>query len=194
MILTGKYVTLCPLVPDDAEITQKWRTGGRAKLLNRGAQTVEEQRAWIVGRPDNEYNFVQVLTETGQPVGMISLVDVDLVHRRAEPSHFLIGEEAAVKPYGSKVAFEAVKLIYQLAFDTLGLHRVYGPIAGDNTGMLTFHRYLGMREEGRLREHYWLNGKWQDAILIGMLESEYRTVALPKLNALLGVKETEGDK
>lgn len=188
MTLEGRYITLRPLAVEDAALTQRWRTGGRAKLLNRGAQTVDEQRDWIDIRPANEYNFIMVLTETGQPVGMISLEDIDIVHRRAQPSHFLIGEADAVKTHGSKVAFEAVKLIYRLAFDFLHLHRVYGPIASDNTGMLTFHKYLGMREEGRLRDHYFLNGKYQDAIMIGMLESEYRTVALPKLNALLGDK------
>jgi diamine N-acetyltransferase len=123
------------------------------------------------------------------PVGMISLVDIDLVHRHAEPAHLLIGEEDAVK--GIPVAFEATKLIYQLAFDTLGLHRVYGPIASGNKGMLRFHLNLGMTEEGRQRDHYFLNGRWHDAVLVGMLEDEYRTIALPKLNRMI---EMLGDK
>jgi RimJ/RimL family protein N-acetyltransferase len=182
--LVGQYVMLRPLGVVDAELTQKWRTGGRAKLLNRGAQTVEEQAAWIAARPESEMNFVQIVRATGQPVGMISLVDIDLVHRRAEPAHFLIGEEEAVK--GKPIAAEATKLIYGLAFDTLGLHRVYGPIASENKRMLRWHLYLGMHEEGRLRDHYFLNGGWQDAIMIGMLEGEYRATALPKLNALIG--------
>ena len=187
MILTGKYVTLRPLTPDDAEISQKWRTGGRAFLLNKGAQSVEEQRAWIASRPFDparELNFVMILNATSQPVGMISLVDIDLVHLRAEPAHLLIGEEDAVK--GIPVAFEATKLIYELAFDVLGLHRVYGPIASGNKGMIRYHTTFGMVIEGRQREHYFLNGKWHDAVMIGMLEEEYRTVALTKLTRLSG--------
>jgi RimJ/RimL family protein N-acetyltransferase len=182
----GQFVTLRPLTPYDAEITQKWRTSGRAFLLNRGAQTVEEQRAWIASRPFDpakELNFIQTLTATGQPVGMISLVDIDLVHRHAEPAHLLIGEEEAVK--GVPVALEAVKLLYELAFDTLGLHRLYGPMSEENRGMLRFHLALGMKEEGRQRDHYFLNGHWQDAILIGMLEDEYRTIAKPKIESLI---------
>ena len=194
MILTGKYVYLRPLTPDDADTTQRWRTSGRAFLLNKGAQSVAEQRTWIRSREKYvetgaEYNFIQVLTHTGQQVGMISLVGVDLVHRHAEPAHLLIGEEDAVK--GMPVAFEATKLIYQLAFDTLGLHRVYGPIASGNKGMLRYHLNLGMTEEGRQRDHYFLNGKWHDAVLVGMLEDEYHAVALPKLNRMIAIL---GDK
>jgi RimJ/RimL family protein N-acetyltransferase len=185
-ILRGQFVTLYPLSVEDAELTQKWRTSGRAFLLNRGAQTVEEQREWIASRPFDpakELNFIQTLTATGQPVGMISLVDIDLVHRHAEPAHLLLGEPDAVK--GVPVALEAVKLIYELAFDTLGLHRLYGPMSVENKGMLRFHLALGMKEEGRQRDHYFLNGHWQDAILIGMLEDEYRTIAKPKIESLI---------
>ena len=108
-------------------------------------------------------------------------------HRRAEPAHFLIGEPEAVN--GLPVAYEACKLIYEFAFDTLGLHRLYGPIASGNKGMLAFHKYLGFTVEGRQREHYLLNGERHDAVMIGMLEDEYRTIALPKLNRLIGVEK-----
>lgn len=186
MILNGRYVTLRPLGVNDAELTQAWRTSGRAFLLNRGAQTVEEQRAWIASRPFDparELNFLQTLTETGQPVGMISLVDIDLTHKRAEAAHFLIGEEEAVK--GKPVALEAVKLLYELAFDTLGLTRLWGPVAEDNKGMIRFHLSFGYKEEARLPRHYFLNGRWQDAIFIGLTEETYRTVTKPKLEALI---------
>jgi RimJ/RimL family protein N-acetyltransferase len=158
--------------------------GGRARLLNRGATTVDEQKAWIAARPGNEYNFIQVVKATEYPVGMISLVDVDLVHRRAEPAHFLIGEEDAVK--GKPIAAEATRLLYEYAFDTLNLHRVYGPLSADNKKMILWNHYLGMQEEGRLRDHYFLNGKWHDAVLMGLLESEYRTLTIPKLKAIIG--------
>jgi RimJ/RimL family protein N-acetyltransferase len=185
-VLKGQFVTLRPLSPYDAEATQRWRTSGRAFLLNKGAQSVEEQRAWIASRPfdpTRELNFLQILTETGQPVGMISLVDIDLTHKRAEAAHFLIGEEEAVK--GKPVALEAVKLLYELAFDTLGLTRLWGPIAEDNKGMIRFHLSFGYKEEARLPRHYFINDKWQDAIFIGLTEETYRAVTKPKLESLI---------
>jgi RimJ/RimL family protein N-acetyltransferase len=191
MIIEGQFVVLTPLTVDDAELTQRWRTSGRAFLLNKGARTVAEQAAWIRSRAKyeehgEEYNFIQVIKATGQPVGMISLVEIDLVHRHAEPAHFLIGEPEAVRDSGVPIALEATKLIYQLAFDTLKLHRVFGPFSSENDKMLIYHKFLGMQEEGRLRDHYYLNGKWSDAVVVGLLEDEFHSTVLPRLIKMIG--------
>jgi RimJ/RimL family protein N-acetyltransferase len=188
MILTGKYVTLRPLIPDDAALTQAWRTGGRAFLLNRGAQTVEEQARWIASRPFDparEMNWIQELPD-GTPVGMLSLEDIDLTHKRAQPAHFLIGEEAAVK--GKPVAFEALSLVYSLAFDTLGLQKLWGPIASQNKKMIRFQEYLGFRPEGYLAMHYHIHDQWMGAMMVALLEPRYRIFTVPKLAALIGAK------
>ncbi|MBK5269086.1 MAG: hypothetical protein JJE47_16820, partial [Acidimicrobiia bacterium] len=48
-----------------------------------------------------------------------------------------------------------------------------------------FHKYLGWTVEGRLREHLVLDGRVQDAICLGILEREYRDIALPRLNVMI---------
>jgi len=93
---------------------------------------------------------------------MLSLVAADPVNRRAEPGRFLIGEEAAAREVPAAV--EAMTLLYEFAFDTLKRVRLYGTIASDNKAMYKGQRYLGMEEEGRLREQYFINGHFQDAI------------------------------
>lgn len=187
----GEFVALRPLRTDDAALTLAWRTGARAGLLNAGAETVEEQAAWIAGRPASEHNFVIELSD-GRPVGMLSLIGVDPEHRHAESARFLIGDEDAVR--GIPAAVEAMKLLYELAFDELGLERVWGTIGSENKLMIKWQRYLGMKEEGRLRRHYFLQDTWQDAVCMGLLADEYRSVALPRMNALIaaGRRAQEG--
>ena len=182
MELTGRFVTLRPLKVEDAALTLSWRLSDRAGLLNHGAASIEEQSAWISSRPADELNFVIEL-RSGHPVGMLSLVNIDTVHRRAEPARFLIGEPDRVK--GLPVAVEALNLLYELAFDRLGLHRVYGTVVAENRQMLKLHLYLGMKEEGRLRQHQLIAGRFHDIVCVGMMESEYRTVALPRMSALI---------
>ncbi|HJV22363.1 MAG TPA: GNAT family protein [Holophagaceae bacterium] len=181
-ILRGEFVALRPLAVEDAERTFRWRQGERALNLNPGAPTVEAQRAWIAARPASEYNFIIELLD-GRPVGMLSLVGVDTAHRHAEPGRFLIGEEEATR--GVPAAVEAMKLLYAFAFDTLGLVRLHGTIASDNTAIHKWQLYLGMKEEGRLRNHYFINGHFQDAICMGLLEEEYRKVSLPRMRVLI---------
>jgi RimJ/RimL family protein N-acetyltransferase len=157
-------------------------------MLNRGATCVADQAAWIASRPDSELNFV-IQLHSGEPVGMLSLVNIDPTHKRAEPARFLIGEPALAK--GLPVAVEALKLLYELAFDRLGLHRIHGTVVAENRQILKWHLYLGMTEEGRLRQHQFIAGRFHDIVCIGMMESEYKTVALPRMNALMRVAVDE---
>jgi RimJ/RimL family protein N-acetyltransferase len=185
--ITGEFVSLRPLHVTDAARTLAWRSGFRARLLNDGATTVEAQAAWIADRPASEQNYVIELG-SGVPVGMIALIAIDRQAGRAETARFLIGEEDAVR--GVPAAVEAMKLLYQIAFDELGLHRVHGWIAASNRRMITWQQYLGMRVEGRLRDHLLIGGKHEDAVLLGLLEDEYRSTALPKMNALIAAART----
>lgn len=182
--LVGEFVNLRPLSVDDAELTFGWRLGARAMLLNQGAQSIEHQAEWITSRAANEYNFI-IETAQGRPVGMLSLAAIDHVNRTGEPGRFLIGDEEAAR--GIPAAAEATKLLYELAFDRLGLRRVWGMVASDNVRMIKWQTYLGMTQEGRLRQHLYINGCLQDAVLFGLLDSEYRRVTLSRLNALVAV-------
>lgn len=179
---TGEFVDLLPLTTEDAALTYAWRTSPRAVHLQRGAASVEQQAAWIASRPKDEHNFVIALKH-GRKVGMVSLTAVEPTHRRAEPGRFLIGDEQAVR--GIPAAVEAMKLIYELAFDELGLMRVYGTVASDNTQVIKWQKFLGMREEGRLRSHYFIDGHTQDAVVLGLLVHEYRQTTLPRMTALI---------
>ena len=144
---------------------------------------MDDQARWIAGRPaSGEHNFV-IQLNGGPPVGMLSLVDIDLTHSRAESARFLIGDEAATR--GCPAAVEAMKLLYAHAFDHLGLERIYGLIAATNRLMLKWQLYLGMKEEGRLRRHYRMEGEFVDAVALGLLAEEYRTTALPRMRALV---------
>jgi diamine N-acetyltransferase len=181
-VLRGEFVNLRPLEVADAELTLRWRSAERARFLNAGARTVEQQAGWIAGRPDSEHNYVIELTDA-RPVGMVSLTGIDPVNRHGEPGRFLIGDEAAVA--GIPAAVEAMKLLYRLAFDEIGLVRVCGIVAAENTLMVKWQKFLGMREEGRLRNHLLLDGRFQDAVFLGLLVEDYRTTTLPRMNALI---------
>lgn len=184
VILQGSFVNLRPLDVTDAPMTFAWRQSQRAKLLNRGADTVEQQANWIASRPASEYNFIIELKD-GRPVGMLSVVGIDLVNRHAEPGRFLIGEEEAVR--GVPAAVEAMKLLYQFVFDQLGMVRIWGTVASDNHLMIKWQKYLGMKEEGRLRQHYFIDGHYQDAVMLGLLVEEFREISLPRMNTLIAV-------
>lgn len=182
--IDGEFVNLRQLQIADAEKTFVWRSALRAKNLNESAASVQLQAQWIASRPSGEHNFLIEL-KSGHPVGMLSLVNVDMINLHGEPGRFLIGDDAAVK--GVPVAVEAMKLLYKLAFDQLGLVRVSGIVAANNPLMTKWHKYMGMKEEGRLRNHLYQNGEFLDGILLSLLVDEYRKTTLPRMNGLIAM-------
>ena len=182
--LIGSFINLRTLRTMDASLTLRWRSSQRASLLNVGAVTLDEQIKWIESRPSNEYNFIIEL-KNEVPIGMLSLVGIHAINKHAETARFLIGDEESAK--GIPAAVEAMKMIYEFAFDELKLTRLFGTVASDNSLMVKWQKYLGMKEEGRMRNHYFVNNRWQDAIILGLLVDEYRTQSLPRMNALISV-------
>lgn len=180
--INGEFVNLRPLQISDAEQTFIWRSALRARNLNESAASVQLQAQWIASRPSEEYNFIIEL-KSGHSVGMLSLVNIDMINLHGEPGRFLIGDDAAVK--GVPVAVEAMKLLYKLAFDQLGLVRVSGIVAESNPLMTKWHKYMGMKEEGRLRNYIYQNGEFLDGILLSLLIDEYRKITLPRMNGLI---------
>jgi RimJ/RimL family protein N-acetyltransferase len=182
--LVGEFVLLRPLTVEDAEVAHRWRHDARALHLNRSAATVADQARWIAGRPANEFNYIIEMIG-GPPIGMLSLVTIDLANRRAESARFLIGDEASAK--GAPAAVEAMKLLYELAFERLGLERIYGVIEERNRRMIKWQKYLGMVEEGRLRQHMRMDGEFVDVASLSLLADEYRAVTLPRMRGLMAM-------
>lgn len=182
MILKGKLATLRPITEGDAEITLAWRHSNRAKLLQRGANTIDEQRAWIAAKlKTKELNFI--IEYKDKPVGMIALHDINHNHKSVQMGRLLIGEEKWVGK--TPVAFEADLMLCDYAFDTLKMHKIYGDVMEDNHGMLKTRNYLGYKQDGILRDHYIYDGVYKNTVAVSILEDEYRIICRPKLIQLI---------
>jgi RimJ/RimL family protein N-acetyltransferase len=184
VILKGEIATLRPLSVDDAEVTFAWRCSPRARLLQRGATTLEEQRAWISSRlKTSELNFI--IEFQGRAVGMIALLDINHLHKSVQMGRLLIGEEEFVGK--APVAFEADLMLCDHAFDVLKMHKIYGDILEENHGMLKTRFYLGYRQDGVLRDHYCYDGVFKSTVAVSLLEDEFRKVCRPKLVSLIKI-------
>jgi len=182
MILNGKFTKLRLITTNDADLTYKWRNSTRAKLLQRGASTVEEQKTWIAGKiKTNELNFI--IEYLDKPVGMIALLDINRLHKSVQMGRLLIGEEEFVGKM--PVAFEADLMLCDYAFDVLKMHKIYGDIMEENEGMLKTRFYIGYKQDGILRDHYVYDGVYKNTVAVSILEDEYRAVCRPKLLSLI---------
>ena len=93
---------------------------------------------------------------------------IDNVARRAEIAVVLMPGAR-----GRGMAFEGLSLLLSYAFDTLNLNRVWLRCAAENAPAISLYERLGFRREGILREDLFIDGHAQDAIVMGLLRSEF---------------------
>jgi RimJ/RimL family protein N-acetyltransferase len=75
--------------------------------------------------------------------------------------------------WGRGYGREVVGLLLDYAFRILNMHRVWLTTNASNERAIRSYLACGFREEGRLREHYWIGGAYEDAVHMGVLRSEW---------------------
>lgn len=122
--------------------------------------------------------------DTGQPIGITNLVEIQFLHRRAE---FLIGlpnPEHHARGYG----LEATLLVLDYAFNRVGLNKLTTIVYGENISSQKNTLALGFTQESYLREQIFESASKKFITLYGngMTLSDFRTnTRLPKLSRRL---------
>jgi ribosomal-protein-alanine N-acetyltransferase len=101
-----------------------------------------------------------------------------------------IGWGVASDLVGQGFATEIGMAMLQLAFDTLGLHRVYAQCRIENQASRRIMAKLGMREEGVLRENVFARGSWWSSAQCSILSSDRR--APPTRHSVLSGEHQSG--
>lgn len=187
MILKGKYVQLRPIEIGDAAITLKWRLSDRAKFMQSGSKTVEEQEKWISNalKKTNEITFIIEYNDI--PVGMFAICNINEVYKNCSMERLLIGEKEVVGK--APVAFESELLICDYIFNEMNMHKVNGDIMEDNKDMIRFRKYLGYSFDGMLRDQYIINGQFKSTYLVSALHHEYANKCRSRLMGLIRLSQ-----
>jgi len=168
----GSRVRLVPLAEQHLDTTLRWVNDPEMmRLLGRAArvESDEHRRGFdqLKQRTDCRYFSVET-TEAGLHVGNIWLWDIDTTHRKAEV-RILFGNEAARgHGYGS----EAIGLLADLAFDTMGLHRLFAYVFSINPRAKRAFERAGFTAEGMLRHDRRVGDEYVDVYLLGQLTSD----------------------
>ena len=99
--------------------------------------------------------------------GTLGLHYVDWFDRSAE-----IGYWIASCREGRGYVTRAARRMIEVAFDTVGLHRLVIRCAIDNARSRRVAERLGFRREGLLREAQWVGGRFLDQHLFALLRGE----------------------
>jgi len=104
---------------------------------------------------------------TGLLIGTCALHAFHHANLRCE-----IGYLLSRSHWGRGLMSEALKPVLRHAFDGLRLHRIEADIDPDNTASARLLEGLGFRSEGRLRERWFIAGRFSDSRIYGLLASD----------------------
>lgn len=105
----------------------------------------------------------------GQYIGGCGLFHFDWAARTCEIG-IGIGDPAyRGRGYGR----DALTVLLEYAFRLRNLRRVWLTVHADNERALRCYRACGFVEEGRLRQHVWINGQYVDSVCMGLLCEEW---------------------
>ena len=109
-----------------------------------------------------------ILMDDKQTVGLVELVEIDLIHRNAE-FQIIIDPQSQGKGYASI----ATKLAIEYAFTILNLHKIYLLVDKKNDKAIHIYQKTGFQIEGELKEEFFINGSYHDAIRMCMFQRDF---------------------
>jgi diamine N-acetyltransferase len=142
-------VELVPLEKKYLDIVTKWNydTAINFYFSKRPPLSQAQQELWLDrtlnDRSKKKYIIIHQLNH--KPVGMVSLMKIDLVSQKAEFG-ITIGEK---NYWGTGVAKAASRMILHYAFQILGLKEIYLTVFEANTRAINFFNSLGFTKTGK---------------------------------------------
>jgi RimJ/RimL family protein N-acetyltransferase len=185
-VLHGELVRLRPLEARDADrLWASLRDPDSGRLTGMGtseASTRAEVDVWAATAADLPGRYDWAITSAavrdGEPVsddllGEISLDQVDLQLRSAHLRLRMMPDYRG-RGYGREAIGEVLRFAFQPSDAGLGLHRVSLAVMSINPRARALYDSLGFREEGRLRDAFRDGKGWTDAVVMSILEDEFR--------------------
>lgn len=171
--LDGLAYRLRPVRAGDAAFIVELRNDARlSHYLHPGARTVDEQLAWLndyFHRPGDWY-FVIERQAGASAEGLVAIYDFDRERNAAEWGRWIIRPP-------SLAAVESAWLIYRMAFERLGLERIYCRTVAANRQVVAFHDACELGARRQLSGHFDLAGTAVDAIEHTLLVDDWPRVA-----------------
>ena len=159
------------LSENELEMIRLWRNSPEVKrwMYNNKSISKEEHFRFVENLKKDTKNFYYLVSKDKMNIGVIDLLRLDPINKNA---YFGIYTNPEIKEKG--LGSSLGKTILKLAFEILNLQTLKLEVFETNSRALQLYKKLSFKEEGRLREFVFRDGKWIDVIIMGMTQEEYK--------------------
>jgi RimJ/RimL family protein N-acetyltransferase len=166
----GKFVLLREMTEGDAATVVNSRNQPEVArwLVQWAPLTVEQHLCWFRAHQQADALFVFDLPD-GTPIGAGSLYGFDRLRTSAEWGRLW----SIARTRYAFAMLEGCYLVHRLAFELLGVKRLYCATAAGNDPSLRLGPWLGYTQEGLRRQHRCTPDGYQDVVDFGLLVAEF---------------------
>lgn len=168
--ISGKLVDLHPLTKDDEsylyDLYISEDSGYERDIIPVSPEAFSKTFAGWLEQSTENARFIVSLKGGRQPIGMVGLTSIYWMDRSANVV-IIIHANHRGKGYGT----EAIHLLFEYGFRTLGLHRIYMDTNENNLAARRILEKNGCRLIGIKHESYYRNSRWENEAEYEILES-----------------------
>ena len=113
-------------------------------------------------------HFIVERKDNGKAIGFL------MATGRNSPDHEQYWRRVIINERGKGYGKEAMNLLMAWAFEDAGAHRGWLDCKDYNDRALHVYESLGLQREGLLRETLFVDGKYENLVVLGILENEWR--------------------
>lgn len=166
--LSGAYlINLLNLTDSEKEMVRMWRNHENIRkwMYMDHIISLDEHKHFLEKIKNDNNNFYWVLKDDrNNYLGVLSLNRVNFRNKNA---YFAIYSNPYNKIPGVGRIIDRCAI--ELAFEILKLHTLKLEVIEDNIQVINLHQKMGFKEEGKLKEFVYKNGKWLDVIIMGIV-------------------------
>jgi UDP-4-amino-4,6-dideoxy-N-acetyl-beta-L-altrosamine N-acetyltransferase len=155
---------------EDQETVLKWRCSDPVakNMFTSISHSLKDQVAWYQEVNRDASKAYWVFSFGRLQLGVINLVSIETKNQSAIAGYYI--GDSRYYSLGSVIPL----YLYNHAFFTLGLNKLYGYVLASNKQVLRLHDLHGYDKVGVLKEHVCKNGKFEDVIVIELMASRWR--------------------
>ena len=149
----------------------------RRTVLTHRPMSVGAEEAFLAGLSNatSDVMFGICPRDKDTLIGVTGLHKLDTKDRRADFG-LLIGDKTQ---WGKGYGTEATRLMLDYAFGTLNLNKVTLEVFSNNPAGLRAYVKAGFQREGLLRQQHFIEGRYVDGILMGVLRERWTAFVPP---------------
>ena len=161
----AKAINFVNLLDNEREMVRTWRNHDdvRKWMYTDHVISSEEHASFFETIKNDNRNFYWIIK--GREDDYFGVVSLNRVDFRNKNSYFAIYANPYTKMPGAGRMFD--KVVIKIAFEIFKFHSLRLEILEDNTSVINLHKKMGFKEEGRLKEHVFKDGRWKDVVVMG---------------------------